>query len=186
MTEKVKKKNKGNEGKKFEDDIKKSLELHNLYCLRLKDSSSSFSNNNQSRFTSTNPCDFVSFNIFSNQILYLECKSTDQVSIPLSNFKEHQINEMFNVEQKFDYIKSYCLINFRKTENTYCLSIKDIYNYYYSLSDTNIEKRKSITEKYCKEQGFKIESIKKRTRFTYNLYNLFYKLQAEGEERDIV
>lgn len=103
------------------------------------------------------------------------------------NFKEHQIKEMFNVEQKFDYIKSYCLINFRKTENTYCLSIKDIYNYYYSLNNINVEKRKSITEKYCREIGILIESIKKRTRFTYNLYNLFYKLQEnEGEERDIV
>lgn len=192
MTEKIKRKRKGNEGKKFEEDIKKSFEEYNLYCLRLKDSSSSFSNNSQSRFTSTNPCDFISYNIFNDQILYLECKSTEQISIPLKNFKEHQINEMFDVEQKFDYIKSFCIINFRKTENTYCLKIEDVYNYYYSLNNINIEKRKSITEKYCREEGILIESMKKRTRFKYNLYNLFYKIKEkeaqenEGEVLDII
>lgn len=168
-------KNKGKEGKKFEEDIKKSFENEFLYHLRLKDSSSSFSHNNRSRFTSTNPCDFISYNYYNKKMLYLECKSTEQKSLPFVNLKEHQLQEMIEVE-KYKHIESYCLINFRKSERTYCIRTKYIYNFYYSLNDVNHEERKSIPENYIKEFGVEVGSKKKRTRFHYYLNDLFYQL----------
>lgn len=165
------------EGKKFEEDIKKSFEENNLYFLRLKDSSSSFSNNEKSRFTNTNPCDFISYNLFNNKLLYIECKSTEQASIPLKNFKEHQILEMYEADNKFDYIEAYVFINFRRTENTYCVNIQYIHDFYYSKNNINKEKRKSINEKFIKENSILINSNKKITRFNYDLYDLYYKIK---------
>lgn len=178
MTQQTKSKNRNRkEGKKFEEDIKKSFEENNLYCLRLKDSASSYSNNARSRFTSTNPSDFISYNIFNGKLLYIECKSTEQTSLPLKNFKEHQIKEMYEVSQKFEYIEAYTFINFRKTENTYCIPISYIYDFYYSLNDINIKSRKSIPELFIKEHSTLILSNKRITRFSYDLYDLFYKIK---------
>lgn len=168
---------KGNLGKKFEEDIKQSFEKDNIYCLRLKDSSSSYANNSKSRFTSTNPCDFIGFNTYNNKILYIECKSTQDKSLSFNNLKEHQLKEMIEIEEKFEYINSYCFINFRKTENTYCIKTKYIYDFYYSLNNRNKEGRKSIPEKFVQENGVKIKSRKKITRFDYYIDELFNILQ---------
>ena len=46
-----------NEGKKFEEDFKKSMDKYNIWNYRLRDSSGSWSNNKGSRFTPKNICD---------------------------------------------------------------------------------------------------------------------------------
>ena len=43
-----------NEGKKFEEDFKKSMDKYNIWNYRLRDSSGSWSNNKGSRFTPKN------------------------------------------------------------------------------------------------------------------------------------
>jgi recombination protein U len=171
--------NKGKEGKKFEEDIKRSFEDEFLYHLRLKDTSSSFAHDSKSRFTVTNPCDFISFNIYNKKILYLECKSTEQRSLPLNNFKKHQLDEMMEADNKYKHIEAYCLINYRKSEKTYCIRTKYIYNFYYSKDGVNTEERKSIPEDFVKEFGIEITHRKKRTRFHYFINDLFYRLANE-------
>ena len=70
-----------NEGKKFEKDFENSIPQYTWYY-RIKDSSSSWSNSNNSRFTQKSPCDYI---IFKGGKLYLlELKSHNGKSIPLA------------------------------------------------------------------------------------------------------
>lgn len=157
------------EGKKFEQDIKNSFDNKGLYILRLKDSSGSYSNNEKSRFTSTNPCDSISYNIYNKNMLYLECKSTNSASLPFINIKKHQIDEMKKASDEFSYIDAYFLINFRKNEETYAVNVDYIHSFYYSINEFNKENRKSIPRKFCQKYGIILESTKKKTRYSYNI-----------------
>lgn len=170
-------KNRGIEGKKFEEDIRESFIKQNLYFQRLKDSSSSFSNTSQSRFTSTNPSDFISYNVFNNKILYLECKSIQDLRLDFNKIKEHQIKDMYYLYSSFKHIDCFLIINFRKIEETYSLDINTVYNFYYSLNEENKEHKKSFSYEYIKTNGTRITEHKKRTRFNYDLYEFMYNIK---------
>lgn len=171
---------KGKEGKKFEEDIKNSFDDQGLYYLRFKDTSSSYANNSKSRFTNTNPCDFATFNIYNNKILYLECKSTNQASLPFNNIKPHQLDDMVKVDEAFNYIESYFLINFRRDQDTFLVRTKDIRDFYYSENGRNPEGRKSIPKSYivecAAERGAGVVETLKRTRFRYDLKSAMYRI----------
>ena len=62
-----------NEGKKFEEDFKKSMDKYNIWNYRLRDSSGSWSNNKGSRFTPKNICDYIAYN--NGKLYLLELKS---------------------------------------------------------------------------------------------------------------
>lgn len=171
------KKSKTNEGKKFEEDIRESFEKQHLYFQRLKDSSSSYSNTTTSRFTSTNPSDFISYNVFNHKILYLECKSIKDTRCDFWRIKEHQLKDMYYLYSNFEHIDCFLIINFRKTEETFGLHIKRAYDFYYSLNNENEENRKSFSYDYVKKNGIKIQGNKKRVRFNYDLYQFMYDTQ---------
>ena len=60
-----------NEGKKFEADLKSSVP-DTCWLYRLRDNASSFANGTNTRFTSSNICDFILFDDMSKTLFLLE------------------------------------------------------------------------------------------------------------------
>ena len=147
-----------NEGKKFEKDFENSIPQYTWYY-RIKDSSSSWSNSNNSRFTQKSPCDYI---IFKGGKLYLlELKSHKGKSLPLATIREQQLLYLSNLN--FTDVIGYFIINFRDIEETYAVEGYKI---------KNID-RKSISLEFLKQNGVKISQTIKRTRYTYDLSNIW-------------
>lgn len=151
-----------NEGKKFEADLKSSVP-DTCWLYRLRDNASSFANGTNTRFTSSNICDFILFDDMSKTLFLLECKSTKGTSVSLSMLRDNQIKGLEEAG-KHKLISGF-LINFRNEKNdTYFISIDN-----FSVMIDNI-KKKSFNAKDLESFGaIKIESTKKRTRYTYNI-----------------
>lgn len=147
-----------NEGKRFEEDISKSVP-NDWFCYRLKDSSGSWSNNDKSRFTPKNSCDYF---IFNSSLYAVECKSVQGKSIPYSNFRDKQIEDLVNF-CNYEYVYGVFFINFRKVNETYM-----IYATVLKLIMDNSD-RKSISIDQCREHGRLIPQQLKRTRYRYDL-----------------
>lgn len=150
-----------NEGKKFEEDFKKSMDKYNIWNYRLRDSSGSWSNSNGSRFTPKNICDYIAY---KNGALYLlELKSHKGSSLPYTAISDYQLKGLSNID--YSGIKAYFIINMRDKEKTYAIEAQKIKNY--------IEKseRKSISIEFMESEGIEIKGIKKRSRYEYLLNN---------------
>ena len=158
-----------NEGKKFEEDFSNCFIKENIFIYRLKDSASAWNSGQVSRFTVHNACDFIAFNPFSKNILMIECKSFLGKSCPFSNIKLHQINEMYYYSTKYSEVEACFIFNFRSLDKTYAVNVMNIKKLYDS------KERKSVSLKFCEKNGVLIEQIKKKTRFSYNIYNIFNK-----------
>ena len=154
-----------NEGKRFEDNFKKSIP-ENIYWHRLNDSSIGFDIENSSqRFALKTPYDYI---IFCNGNLYcLELKSTKNRSISFAGsnpmIKEHQIKGLEKAS------KSGCMagfvINFRDTENTYFMHIKYFNSLTQSLKKNSFNENDLETSFWC----IKIPSRKLKVNYRYDL-----------------
>lgn len=155
-----------NEGKNFELDFQKSVE-EDIFLYRLRDCAG-WQTGEATRFAPKNICDYIGF---YNGILYLlELKSTKLKSLPFNNIKDNQLNELLKANAYKD-IKCYIVINFRELEETWGLNIADIVK----LKE---EGKKSIPILYCRENGIKLEHIKKRVRYKYDIKNFFNKIKG--------
>ena len=83
-----------NPGKKFEEDIKSSANIQNIFILRLNDSSLSWQPEKTSRFTAENPYDFIMF--CEPNLFCLELKSTCYSSISIQRLPEEK-NKMIKI-----------------------------------------------------------------------------------------
>ncbi|HII4524294.1 TPA: Holliday junction resolvase RecU [Clostridium perfringens] len=94
-----------NEGKKFEEDFKKSIpEKYFVY-----------------RFKAHNICDFE---VFAEDKLFLfEIKSYKGASIPLSGIRKTQLEEMLKASN-YKNIEPYFLLNFRWLEKVYAIRVR--------------------------------------------------------------
>ena len=70
----------------------------------------------------------------------------------------------------------YCgfLLNYRELEETYYITFEDLVREFYILNDEDEyepkpEGRKSIPVEWCREYGERIQQIKKRVRYSYDL-----------------
>ena len=79
-----------NEGKKFEQDFSSSFG-ENFWVYRLRDNAASFGNGTNTRFASSNICDFIIYHDITQTLYLAECKSTKGTSIPYTMIKENQI-----------------------------------------------------------------------------------------------
>ena len=111
-----------NKGKVFEGDVKNSCKNQGVYCLRLNDTSLSFIEEKNAKFTPKNPADFV---LFSKPSLFLiECKSTKYKSMSIQReesdnkamIQAHQINSLIKASN-YDGVYGGFLFNFRDEEN---------------------------------------------------------------------
>jgi len=148
------------DGKKFEDDFKKSVP-DSWTCLRLKDAGG-WSNAENTRFTVKNVCDFILFD--THCLFLLELKSHLGVSIPAANFR--QLDGLLKYQGKQN-CSQYFVLNYRKYNETYIMELQDIQDC--------LRGRKSVPVSLCRERGVKLPQTIKRTRYRYDL-TVFNKL----------
>ena len=151
-----------NEGKKFEEDFKKSMDIYNIWNYRLRDSSGSWSNSNGSRFTPKNICDYIAYN--NGGLYLLELKSHKGTSLPYTAISDYQLKGLSNID--YPGIKAYFIINMRDKEKTYAIEAQKIKKY------IETSERKSIPISFMDDEGAEIKGIKRRTRFEYDVGEL--------------
>ena len=148
-----------NSGKRFEQNFRKSVPS-NIFYYRLKDSTNNWGSNNQIRFSSNNPCDAI---MFDGTYLYLvELKNHKGKSLPLSCIRDNQLKELEEYS-KYKNVKSCVIINFEELEECYCLFIDQIREF------IELGSRKSISFAYCQENAVKIDLVKLRTNYRYDV-----------------
>ncbi len=154
-----------NEGKKFEEDIKSSI-LNTCWLYRLKDNASSFANGTNTRFTSTNICDFIVYDDITRTLFLWELKSTKNTSISLNMIRQTQIDGLLEAS-KHNLVAGF-IFNYRNNQNdTFFMLIDDFVD---MMNEIN---KKSFNVKDLKNHNaVRIESTKKRTRYTYNIQRL--------------
>lgn len=154
-----------NEGKKFEEDFKKSIP-DKYFVYRFKDGTANFngSKNENVRFQAHNICDFE---VFAEDKLFLfELKSYNGASIPLSGIRKTQLEEMLKAS-KYENVEPYFILNYRALESVYAIGVQTLQKF------IKTTERKSIPVKWCIENGIEIKWTKKKVRFVYNLEEFF-------------
>lgn len=152
-----------NVGKTFEQQFKNSIPK-GCYYLRLHDSALGFDiKNSTQRFSLQSPFDCV---LYYNSTMYtLELKSTKGTSFSFDGasqmIKKHQIKEL-RLSKTYDIISGF-ILNFRTTNHTYFLDIKDFDEL---ISNLN---KKSFNEKDIKDIAFLIEQKQLKVNNRFNL-----------------
>ena len=149
----------------FEQDIKSSVP-NTCWIYRLRDNASSFSGGNNTRFASTNICDYIAFDDITRTLFLWELKSTKNTSVPLTMIRQNQIDGL--LEASKHNLVAGLIINFRNEYNdTFFITIDEFVDMTSSLN------KKSFNVKDLESIGaIRIESTKKRTRHTYNISDL--------------
>ena len=158
-----------NPGKLFEQDIKNSVP-DTCWIYRLRDNASSFADGANTRFTSSNICDYIMLDDMTKTLFLIECKSTKSTSMSLKMLRDNQINGL--QEASKHNLVAGILVNFRNENNdTFFISINEF------VDMINKINKKSFNVKDLESIGaIRIESTKKRTRHTYNLNDMIIKL----------
>ena len=158
-----------NEGKLFENAIKNSVP-NTCWIYRLRDNASSFSGGTNTRFASTNICDYIAFDDITRTLFLWELKSTKGTSIPLNMIRQNQIDGLLEAS-KHNLVAGF-ILNFRNENNdTFFITIDEFIDLTKSIN------KKSFNVKDLESIGaIHIESTKKRTRYTYNMSDLIYKI----------
>ena len=148
-------------GKKFEEDFCKSTPK-DWFIYRLKDSAGSWANTSLSRFTPKNSCDFF---LFTGCVLYgVECKSFLGKSMPYSNIKKNQLDDLLEMSvDKPVNAQGIFILNFRDLNETYYLNA-------FVVNSLKVHSgRKSISIQECRSNGVLIPQKLKRVRYSYDL-----------------
>lgn len=162
-----------NEGKKFENDVKSSVP-DTCWIYRLRDNASSFANGTNTRFTSSNICDYILFDDITRTLFLIECKSTKGTSVPLTMIRDSQIKGLQEAS-KHDLVTG-ILVNFRNENNdTFFILINEFVDMMDSIN------KKSFNIKDLESIGAtRIKSAKKRTRYKYDIQDMINKLHLWG------
>lgn len=136
----------------------------------MRDNASSFANGTNTRFTSSNICDYILLDDTTKTLFLLECKSTKGTSIPLTMIRENQIEGLINAN-KHNLVAG-LFINFRNERNDTFFILIDKY-----LNMMELLNKKSFNIHDLEEIGAtRIESEKKRTRYRYNINKMIKEL----------
>lgn len=166
-----------NTGKKFENDIKKSIP-ENIFYYRINDSTGKFSGGDNLRFSNNQPCDSLLFDC-KNKILYtLELKTTKSTSFSFEDIQlehdyskkihKHQILSLLDFD-KYDNVISGFLFNFRKKDNTqqtYFQSITDFIRMTQNINKTSFNENDLL-----KYNPIEIEGKKLKKNYRWNIEN---------------
>lgn len=153
-----------NEGKKFEEDFKKSMP-DNIWFYRFRDGTSNWGGQDQSatRFQATNICDCM---VFAYPLLYLiELKSHNSTSFPFSAIRNNQISDMYDAG-KFQGILPLFVINMRKYNRTFAIHVNKIRNYIKKAE------RQSFPLSWLIDNGIEVIGEQKRIRWRYDIEKL--------------
>lgn len=161
-----------NSGKLFEQDFKNSVP-GTCWIYRLRDNASSFANGTNTRFTSSNICDYLLLDDISRTLYLIECKSVKGTSIPLTMVRDNQIQGLLEAS-KHTLIAGF-LVNFRNSNNnTFFISI----NNFIRMTE-NMNKKSFNIKDLIKYNALKIQNTKKRTRYTYDIQKMIQDLMIE-------
>lgn len=161
-----------NEGKLFEEDIKKSIP-EGYWFYRFKDGTGNFggTKNENVRFQAHNISDCE---VMGKKYLFiLELKSHKGASIPFNCIRDTQLKEMSEINHEL--VKAYFIFNYRDLESTFAIDVQTVKKY---IKEAD---RKSIPIKWAIENGIEITSTKKKIRFKYDLENFFKKIECDKE-----
>jgi len=150
-----------NAGKKFEEDIKKSIS-DNLFYYRLRDGTASWGGSDNTRFQQSNICDSILYDSKGKRLLLLELKSHKGKSIPFSCIRDNQLKELLKADI-FEGVYPGIVFNFRDVEETYFVSISKVSEYILK------GERKSFPLAWVMKNGVKINQYKKRVRYRYDI-----------------
>lgn len=170
------------DGKKFENQWKKSTPEDVMY-FRIPDPPQSFERT--ARFSLKPPFDCFMF--YENTLFCLELKSTKSKSFSFERAKEdkgmvhfHQINNLREYS-KFKGVIAGFVYNFRiedsNNEITYFISIDN-----FDRMVSNITKKSFNAIDLIQNGAIKIESIKKRTLFTYGIKEFIEQVRNDKKE----
>lgn len=161
-----------NDGKKFEQAFQKSIP-DEILVKRFNDNAASFGGSKNTRFSSTNECDYELFDPKSRTLYFIELKSSlssltfwrEDFDKGTFQIKKNQILglEKFN---KYENVVCGLIINFRNTESndTFFIYIDEFINYTKNLN------KKSINISDVKKMNpIIINSNKKRTNYSYDI-----------------
>lgn len=151
-----------NEGKKFENDIKASTP-NSCWIYRLRDNASSFAGGHNTRFTSSNICDYILFDDITRTLFLIECKSTKGTSISVNMLRENQI-EGLKEASKHNLVAG-ILVNFRNENNDTFFILIDKY---LQMMD-GLNKKSFNIKDLLSIDAIRIDCEKKRTRYKYDL-----------------
>lgn len=137
-----------NEGKIFEDDVKKSFTPNRI--LRLYDTTNGYKG-------ISNPCDFI---IFGNyKTILLETKSVKGNRFPFTNITDAQLDGLF-LYRNTNTLAG-VLIQFRELKKVYFMDIL-------TINDLLTSGTKSVTPAICAVRGIEIECDWKRTHMKFD------------------
>ena len=158
-----------NEGKKFENDFKASVPS-TCWIYRLRDNASSFAGGTNTRFTSSNICDYIMHDDNTRTLFLIECKSTKSTSISLTMLRQSQIDSLKEVSKHM--LVAGMIVNFRNENNdTFFITIDEYLDMMESI------KKKSFNIKDLESIGAtRIHSEKKRTRYKYDVQGMINEL----------
>ena len=152
-----------NEGKKFEQDFANSVNKDKYWLYRLRDNAASFSGGTNTRFASSNICDYLLFDNDTRTLYLLELKSTKSSSISYTMIRDNQIKELTEAS-KYNLIAGF-IFNYREKNNaTYFMLIDD-----FNEMTSEINKKSFNILDVEKYGAIKIDNEKKRTRYKYDI-----------------
>lgn len=164
-----------NEGKKFEQQFKKSIPS---YCLvhRLRDSAQSYNNSVGTVFSWDNECDFFLFDSKKHIFYTLELKSTKFKTMNFQCNKDDKTSKIIKYHQleslrkfsEYDGVVSGLILNFRDEEHnmerTYFQNITDFDQM------INVINKKSFNEiDLLMNKAIKINGVKKRVNYIWDI-----------------
>lgn len=164
-----------NTGKKFENDIKKSIPS-DIFYYRINDSTGKFSGGENLRFSNNQPCDSLLFDCNNKKLFTLELKTTKGLSFSFENIDiekdykkkihKHQILSLLEFS-KYNNIYSGFLFNFRKkdgSQKTYFQFIDD-----FIIMTKNINKTSFNEKDLLKYNPIEIEGRKLKKYYRWNI-----------------
>ena len=132
--------------------------------------------NEKTRFQAKNICDFM---LYKKPYLFLlELKSTKTKSLPNSNVRKHQIEELLEAS-KYDGVICGLVIEFSTHNTAYFIEI----NRYKSFLETN--SRKSLPIDYLSKNGIKIQMTRKKINSNFDIRDMIQKIIKERENDGI-
>ena len=158
-----------NQGKLFEEDIKSSVP-ETCWIYRLRDNASSFSGGSQTRFTSSNICDYIVYDDISKTLFLLELKTTKNTSISLNMIRKNQTEGLLKAREH--KLVAGFIFNYRNENNdTFFITISNFIN----MINTTGKKSFNVKD-LINNHAVRIDCLKKRTRYKYDMHKLMGEL----------
>ena len=165
-----------NEGKIFEQCFQKSIP-DNILVKRFNDNAASFGGSVNTRFSSTNECDYELFDPESRTLYFLELKSSlNSLTFWRDDFEEKGKKQTFMIKKhqikglsdsiKYQNIVAGLVLNFRNKENTYFWNINDFLEF-----SNNTDKKSFNEDDVIMHNGYLINQTKKIKHYIYEIDN---------------